>query len=46
MLLAGDVQLSIQKETVLWKRGLLVMPTIVHDTLAGLQVSRGYCLDF
>ncbi|BDA49627.1 hypothetical protein COCOBI_14-2470 [Coccomyxa sp. Obi] len=34
----SDVQVSLDRETVLWKRGLLVMPTIVNDTLSGLQV--------
>lgn len=38
LLYAGDVQVSLDRETVLWKRGLLVMPTIVKDTLEGLQV--------
>ena len=35
---AGDVQAMLVRETVIWKRGLLVMPQIVHDLLDALEV--------
>lgn len=35
---AGEVQVSVKKETVVWKRGLLVVPHIVHQLLNSMQV--------
>ena len=35
---AGDVQAMLQRETVIWKRGLLVMPQIVRDLLDAMEV--------
>ena len=32
------VQASIAKEVVIWKRGIMVLPPIVHDTVACMQV--------
>jgi hypothetical protein len=34
----GEVQVSVHKETVVWKRGLLVVPNIVHQLLDTMQV--------
>ncbi len=36
----GEVQVSVQKETVLWKKGLLIIPDIVHQLLYSMQVLR------
>lgn len=35
---AGEVQVSVQKESVIWKRGLLIIPDIVHQLLYAMQV--------
>lgn len=36
---AGRVQVSLIAEGVLWKRGILVMPPIVHKMVQAMQVS-------
>jgi hypothetical protein len=33
---------SVQKESVIWKRGLLIIPDIVHQLLYAMQVCQ-YC---
>lgn len=33
------MQATLQRETVIWKRGLLVMPQIVHDLLDAMEVT-------
>ena len=30
--------MMLQRDTVIWKRGILVMPKIVHDLLGAMQV--------
>jgi hypothetical protein len=36
------VQASLAKEVVIWKRGVLVLPPIIHDTVACMQArARG-----
>ena len=37
-LAAGELQTSLQRETVLWTRGLLVAPPIVYDLLNAMMV--------
>ncbi|KAK9904804.1 hypothetical protein WJX75_002805 [Coccomyxa subellipsoidea] len=34
----SEVQVSVQKESVIWKRGLLIIPDIVHQLLYAMQV--------
>ena len=34
------VQASLAKEVVIWKRGILVLPPIIHDTVACMQARR------
>ncbi|BDA49628.1 hypothetical protein COCOBI_14-2480 [Coccomyxa sp. Obi] len=34
----SEVQVSVQKESVLWKKGLLIIPDIVHQLLYSMQV--------
>ncbi len=35
---AGELQISLQREQVLWKHGLLVIPAIVYDLLNTMMV--------
>jgi len=37
---AGELQTSLQREQVLWKKGLLVIPAIVYDLLNTIMVSK------
>ena len=34
---AASVQLSLAREVVLWKHGIMVLPPIIHDTVACMQ---------
>lgn len=34
---AALVQQSLAKEVVIWKHGILVLPPIIHDTVACMQ---------
>ncbi len=36
---AGQVQISLIAEAVMWKRGILVMPPIVNQLVKAMQVS-------
>ena len=33
----ASVQQSLAKEVVIWKQGILVLPPIIHDTVACMQ---------
>ena len=33
----ASVQQSLAKEVVIWKHGILVLPPIIHDTVACMQ---------
>ncbi len=36
---AGQVQISLIAEAVMWKRGILVMPPVVNQLVKAMQVS-------